>query len=880
MNIFGPELTQRLRASTYLSDLLSQYGEPTGHSAGAALESLEELKVDDPDISTQLVEAKKRFALGWSALALSETLEFSELGRLQCAFADATLDIALRAAWAQEVAAQRKNVMGGTPDGLFILGLGKLGGLDLNFSSDVDLIAFYDPDVLSVSKNSGQNYIVNKVLRRFTQIITPPRGSDFVWRVDWRLRPEASVSQLGMAIPAAENFYFFRALPWHRLALMKARCVAGDMKIGRDFLDTLTPFIWRQNLDFRALDELAHLKSSINLEHPNLRHERQFDDPITEHAGGFNLKLGRGGIREIEFMANALQLIWGGKMRSLRTSNTLTALNELSTLGHLETECADTLSATYISLRQSENAVQMLGNEQTHIIPEESESQLAILTLLGRSEWQDYCQNIESRRRHVSTEFNRLFAVDSDKIEPPKSALSLESLSSQSREIARSWLEGFSNYGIPRSRLNQFETLGKTLLSRALDAETTGHISHDLVIARIDKFLHALSRSEQYLRLLQSQPAVLNALITPLVYSPHMTVLLEQSPHIIDAFLSPTSYVNQIDTAAHSPDASFVLADKDYETRLERLRRFVNEGLFQYYHCFLQGRDTLARIQSNLTALADTTLETALIIAAEDMGLDRLPITVLGLGKMGTKRMAPLSDIDLIFISDDSCDQAVATKAVRRMRTILTTKLREGIAYELDMRLRPSGRSGPPAVTFSSFKDHHKTRAKTWEHIALCSSRIVAGDPNLGRKIQAHINEVLARPRSSQQLREDALIMWNRLSEQRITATPLTQFNSKLREGGLMQAEYMQSCYKLAGLPDPGFDEAIEFWSRQQIWERLLGLTETALGDAPIHFKSFAPKADLKRAKALQSFVIGATQTYFKGVTASPNSVESSIEWL
>jgi len=446
------------------------------------------------------------------------------------------------------------------------------------------------------------------------QILKPRNSPDFIWRVDWRLRPEASASQLSMSIDMAQDFYFFRALPWHRLALMKARVIAGDEAVGKAFLQNITPFIWRQNLDFRALDELAHLKSRINLEHPALRQQRAAPEPITDDAVGFNVKLGSGGIREIEFIANAQQLVWGGKQYELRTPNTLEALEELVALGHMDGGISAQLSSSYIRLRQLENVIQMLGNEQTHIVPASDTDRETILTLLGKTDWPSFCEEVKSIRRFVNN--------------------------------------------------------------------------------------------------------LLNALIPPLLHSPHMTILLEQSPHIIDVFLSPQ---NGLDTA-------FIFSSDDYETRLERLRRFVNENLFVYYTVFMSEGGTAIALQKNLTALADATIDAALKIVADDLKLDALTITVLGLGKMGTSRMAPLSDIDLVFIFEDETDPDVSQKIVRRLRTALTTKLSEGIAYELDMRLRPSGRSGPPAVKLSSFIDHHESRAHNWEHIALAHSRIVAGD--------------------------------------------------------------------------------------------------------------------------------------------------------
>ena len=466
--------------------MVSDYGFPAEAAAQEALESLAAINPSGPTAPKALLEAKARFALGWSALALSRGAEFSDLGHLQTSFADRSIDLALRTAWKIEAKALKLKKIPDTVPGLFIFGLGKLGGTDLNFSSDVDLIAFYDPDTLPVPTHMGQGYIVNKVLKTMTRILKPRNSAEFIWRVDWRLRPESSASQLAMPIDMAQEFYFFRALPWHRLALMKARVVAGDIETGEKFLDTITPFIWRQNLDFRALDELAHLKSRINLEHPALRQQRAAPEPITADAAGFNVKLGSGGIREIEFIANAQQLVWGGKHYSLRTSNTLEALTELTKLGHLDEAICERLSGCYKAFRNLENAIQMLGNEQTHIVPSSPEQQQAILILLGEDDWDIASQQIEKMRRFVSAEFGNIFEAS----EPEAGTSgafenSLKALAPRQRDIVQGWLNGFDIQLTGSKNKHKFQQLGTRLLERIFNSSGDTQIAID----RIDSFL-------------------------------------------------------------------------------------------------------------------------------------------------------------------------------------------------------------------------------------------------------------------------------------------------------------------------------------------------------------------------------------------------------
>ncbi len=795
-----------LSASPYLSGLVERYGVPNAQSAGDAISALSTAEAD------ALSRLKARFNLGWAHLALTESVPFSDLGKMQSAFADGALDVALRSAW-------NKAKLPGDPKGLFILGLGKLGGHDLNFSSDIDLIAYFDPEQFPVQKARGQAHIAGQIMRTLTQILQPRGTSDFVYRVDWRLRPEASVSGLAMSVNRAEDFYFRRALPWHRLALLKARVVAGDKARGQDFLRQLSPFLWRQNLDFRAIDQLADLKRRINLEHPRLRLERAARRSIETEPLGFNIKLGTGGIREIEFIANALQMIWGGKHYNLRTTNTLEALSALENEGLLDKGQA--LSTIYESHRKLENALQMLQNGQEHVLPDTKDGWTALAGLLGQSPDPLFTKITADRHvvhRHFSTMFETQMADD-----PAKKEVALPSLERQAQTIVTDWEMGFRRYGIAPDTTARLKPLARAL------KEKLGRTANPAdAIKRIDSYLGTLSRSGQYLSLLAANPSLLDALIGPLLHSPHMSILLEQSPHIIDTFLAPSP-----------PDPRFVLVEADYETRLERLRRFVNEGLFQAYHRFLNTGNAPA-LSSDLTHLAETAVATALTIMRDDLGQPDLPICVLGLGKLGERRMAPQSDLDLVFLFSDEVDRDLAARAVRRLSTILTTPLREGIAYELDMRLRPSGRSGPPAVTLSAFRRHHAERARTWEHIALVPARVIAGDKKLSEQVTEALSSILSRPRNLDQLHRDAHHMWGKLRDERIRSVPTDQWGTKLRQDGLMTADFWGAVDRLGG--GEGAEKLQVAWTELLYWERLLGLTGQTVSAIPAFYSDKMPK--------------------------------------
>lgn len=841
----------QIEFSPYLKGIADGYTQRGG---------LDDLLAKVPQASAEdLLELKLQFSLG---LAQRDFTSFDKIGEIWSRFADQTIDRAVALAWAQTAKRHRLKLPEGDVPGFFILGLGKLGGQDLNFSSDVDLIAFFDAEAIPVPKHMGQAFIASDVCKRLTQILQPRNQPNFVWRVDWRLRPESSGTGLAMSASKAETFYFFRSLPWHRLALMKARCVAGDRQAGVEFLGRLEPYIWRRNLDFTTLDELAALKTRINNEHPGLQNERAAPNPITPEAKGFNLKLGRGGIREIEFIANAQQLIHGGKRPALRVTHTRTALAQLAEAKLLSEADCETLRDDYSVFRRIENATQMISNEQTHIIPNDN----AFLSLQALLDYPaDLDEDIYRRRKRVHEMFLELFA----NAPTSETTIDLSSLDGAAEKIALSWRHGFKNHGLSHVAPNKFKDLGHRLTARVLRQPR-----EDRAFERVDNFLKQIGRSEQYFALLNRHPNLLDRLITPLLHSPHMSEILQQSPHIIDIFIAanPGSLEEQ---------SQFVLTSPDYENRLEALRRFVNEQLFLSYSHFLDGTQTAPNTQTQLTALAEQTLTLSIQIVSEDLGLSTIPITVLGLGKMGTQAMAPQSDLDLIFIFADDVETDLAAKIVQRLRTTLTVKLREGIAYELDMRLRPSGRSGLPAVKLSSFREHHMKRAHSWEHIALAPARIVAGDKSLGEDVMKIKAEIFARPRDIQAFREDAFTMYHRLLDERIADTPPDVWRTKLRTGGLMAADYIRSCHIVSGhKPDIELRRAIEAWNALQMWERLLGLKGKSVNETPRRFAETINISTLAEHQMnLEKLVKRSVSAFFKDTENTPQTDPRPIMW-
>lgn len=855
-------IESQIAASPYLSRLLEESSISLDEDLKllgyleSICDSLVQSEIDDlNEGEAKLLQAKTDFAFAWSLAELSRQGTQAERGLLQTRFAEVSIDYALRLAWLSVGIKQKAlqsitiETLGRVP-GLFIFGMGKLGGNDLNFSSDVDLVAYFDPSVLPVPDMLGKSYVCHQVLQSMTKLLGQGGQSNFVWRVDWRLRPNASATSLAMSVVAAEQYYFYQASPWHRLALMKARVVAGDESLGKQFLQSLAPFIWRQNLDYRALDELAEIKQRINLEHPALRAQRQWREPIVDEIAGFNVKLGSGGIREIEFIANALQLVWGGRIAELRVPNTVEALRVLAERKRIQLDDSLRLIDCYQLLRKVENAIQILGNQQTHLIPSSQALQQGLLVLLDITTWAELVTLLNSARRFVSKNFDALFADQGPAKQEP--IVWPEGLTQQADDIVEAWEAGYYIYGVSNQVRHRLVPLTRGIASYLAEDEEQVSESASDTIVRLHDFFRSLPSGEQYFRLLAESPALLRSIVPPLLHSLPMTVLLQQSPHIIDCYVEG-------DWRYPQPfDSQYVLQTDDYGEQLERMRRFVNEYLYQLYLSFSQGALSVVDFQLALSSLAEHSLELALQVVCQNMGLKESPITVIGMGKVALRRMSPLSDLDLIFLFDqDDVSLDLASRFVSRLQTAISTPMREGILYELDTRLRPSGRSGAPTVSIDSFANHHNERAHTWEHIALMPSRVVAGSRAPEARINSIKRRVVSTSRNQDQFLRDAAKMWHRIAEHRVKDTPLQIMNSKLRVGGLMQAEYLAACLilqnasshpisslefdsmlaqcltqtDLAGTGLEELPEIIQFWRIQQLWERLLGKTEASLSN-------------------------------------------------
>ena len=843
-------LLQRIDSSDYLSGLLERHADLAVYASAAKcvdvplLRSVIKALSDCADgqgaetvqRSAQLRIHKQRFSLLWSIADLSGSIDFAMLGQLQSEFAarsiDAALDIALHSQKISKLFARGETL---TPQsvGIFILGLGKLGGRDLNFSSDVDLIAFYDKESLKIAPMMGASHVVTECLKSLTKILSEQTEHGFVWRVDWRLRPHASLRNLSMLSEKALDFYHYQAQPWHRLAMIKARPVAGNMRLAQVFLSDLNSFMWRSSLDFRAIDDIATLKEKINLEHPALATQRAQQGIMLEQGQGMNLKLGNGGIREIEFIVNAMQMLWGGRKPALRISNTMAALAVLVEEGLMQGDDAVALTAAYKFLRRAENRLQMQDNAQLYYVPDSEPALSAFLLRCGAGDWAAFNHTLSQHRQQVQRLFKQFFKTElaSQDESEITSGVHLEGLTDAAQDVMLAWESGFRCYGLAHDQLAQFQPLLYALLQ---EIQHSGRNASEAVL-QIDDYFRRLPPGGQYFRLLKDFPWLLEKIIAPLLLSPSMTSLLQQSPHIIDRFLEQTE--------SDALDTTIVFSTSDYESRLENLRRLANEELYLRFSHFFESQLGPVAFQQQLTGLAESLLQAAIRVACEEMGLAESPIAVIGFGKLGAQGMMPKSDLDLVYLCDTMQSHALASKCASRLNTVINTPMREGRVYELDTRLRPSGQSGSVTISLTSYEQHQFERAFSWSHLAMVPARFVAGNAQVGEKFAKIKRAVLSRPRNIRQFKHDCAKMLQRVQQQKIVAAEPDQFIAKNRPGGLFELEYLVYCQSVLAAvaqPDigsmefqalletleqahPGLCEAYDVLRRLQLEIRLFG---------------------------------------------------------
>lgn len=693
--------------------------------------------------------------------------------------------------------------------GLICLGMGKLGAQELNYSSDIDIIIFYDNESHKYNGIKSPQEYFSKLVRDMVSIIEEHTTDGFVFRVDLRLRPDPGSTPPVISTLAAETYYESTGQNWERAAMIKARPVAGDFEAANIFLKNLNPFIWRRSLDFAAIEDIHSIKRQINA----VKGGSEIKVP------GHNVKLGRGGIREIEFFVQTQQLIWGGRDTRLRNRSTCNALRALKNAGHVSESTMNDLLVAYNMLRKVEHRLQMTNDQQTHDIPSNPEKLKNLSEFMGFKSVKLFVEKMKLTLHQVENHYATLFdgsptlglpgsLVFTGGEDHPDTLKTLSEVGFKKPEtvsvIIRNWHTGrFIALRSERAR----ELLTK-MVPNLLKAFSQTH-DPDSALIKFNDFLSGLPAGVQLLSLLHTNPVLFSLLSEIMGSAPHLAETLRRHPILFDYVLTSDFYDTPPNTEflVSELNTKLVLA-KDFEDVLDITRRQVNDRLFQTGILILRGHLKPIEAGIHLTSIADAVLQVLYKRVFEEFinihgCTNGDGLAIVALGKLGGQEITVGSDLDLLFIYDDSFNDAhndisdgkkslginvYYTRLGQRFLSAITAPTGQGSLYDVDMRLRPSGNSGPLASSLTSFIEYHLTTSWTWEQMALTRARVVCASTTLRESIEMAIQNVLIKRRNPDNLVVDVFNMRKRIARDR---PQISKWDAKNIRGGLVDIEFI-----------------------------------------------------------------------------------------
>ncbi|MEJ6394658.1 glutamine-synthetase adenylyltransferase [Gymnodinialimonas sp. 2305UL16-5] len=770
----GPEMAELIRGSAgsspYLTGLIGKEGHWLSHALDQPPEDvIAELIAATGDLTAETLNVglrglKRRAALIVALADLGGVWALPTVTQAWSDFADACVSAAL--AVHVKTQAKRGKIPGQTEEdalrdgaGMVALAMGKMGAGELNYSSDIDLICLFDETRFhgpAEEMEARAGFI--KATRAMAASLGDITADGYVFRTDLRLRPDASVTPVCISMAAAERYYEAEGRTWERSAYIKARPAAGNVAAGARFLEALVPFVWRRHLDFAAVAETMDMRQRIR-DHKGL-HSRALE--------GRNLKLGPGGIREIEFFAQTRQLVAGGRDPALRQPRTVKALAALARADWISRDQAGALADHYTALREAEHRVQMIDDAQTHDLPGSAAGFARLACLSGVDDVDRYRADLEDRLAAVEEITGDLYASKTRIQEAPE-------VSAGAQDIMARW----PGYPALRSTRGQeiFDRLKPDLLARfALAAKP------DEALANFDGFLRGLPAGVQLFSLFEANPSLVDLICDICATAPGLAQYLSRHSAVLDAVLDGQFFAPWPGAQELRDDLMQELAPLDYEAQLDMARRWRREWHFRVGVHLLRGlisAEDAARHYSDLGEAVVAALWPAVCaqIAQRHGPAPGRGGVVLAMGSLGAQEMNAASDLDLIVIFDagdvDMTDgprpldpRNWFAKATKALITALSAPTAEGKLYDVDMRLRPSGGQGPVATSLAAFERYQRDEAWTWEHMALTRARAVAGDASLARDVEAvRCDVIAARQGQAQEVLDDAAQMRARLAE-------------------------------------------------------------------------------------------------------------------
>jgi glutamate-ammonia-ligase adenylyltransferase len=799
--------------------------EPEGHlrdllaiSGSAAAEAF---SIDDAMVILRRMKAEAALLIAladiggvWPVMRATQAL--TEL-------ADRAVDAAVRFALSEAARAGRLQLSDKNrpqlDSGYIVLAMGKMGAFELNYSSDIDLIVFFDPDSAALPKDAEAAPTFVRITQRLVKLLQEHTGDGYVFRTDLRLRPDPASTGIAISTHAALSYYESAGQNWERAMMIKGRACAGDIAAGQAILNELSPFVWRKYLDYAAVADVHAMKRQINA----------FRGHAEIAVEGHNIKLGRGGIREIEFFAQTQQLIAGGRNPHLRDRDTLTTLDKLCEDRWIGSDARDDMKAAYCFLRTVEHRLQMVNDEQTQSLPATRDDLERFARFLGFADRDAFATVLVRHLEKVQSHYARLFETTPEaeglSLTFPLDADDAKTLDRlavlgfksplEASSIVRHWLKGEHRSlagEVARSHLSDLLPILLDHIGRTDNPNAT--------LVLFDHFLANLHGAARLLSLLRQKPDLIALIALVLGTAPRLADTLARHPQVMDALVDPSFFGALPDDEELQRRLDAALAQSRYdEDLLERIRMFGLEYMFLIGVRILSGTLTARLAGEAFAGLADAVIcavhrAVSANFAVTHGDIRNSETAVLAMGKLGGREMTATSDLDLILAYDFDADHPESSgkrklygaqyfaRLTQRLINALTAQTNYGALYEVDMRLRPSGQAGPLATQIGSFTSYQENEAWTWEHMALTRARIVSASEEFGALVSNVIQDILRQPRDAGQIAGDVVEMRAAIAKEKGDGNP---WDLKYAAGGLVDLEFIAQYLQLVhahNLPD------------------------------------------------------------------------------
>ena len=766
------------------------------------------LGVDRDTVAATLRCRRHRLALAVALADLAGEFSLERLTGQLSEFADSAIDAAIGAAIAERIA-------GADTSGFAVIALGKLGSRELNYSSDVDLLLLFDPETLARRERDDPGENAVRIARRFVELLQQRTADGYVARVDLRLRPSPEVTPIVLPVGAAISYYESQALAWERAAFIRARACAGDLALGNNFLAEIQPFLWRRALDFGAIEEIREISQRI----------RDHYAQVQEFGPGFDLKRGRGGIREAEFFVQVQQLIHGGRDASVRCAPTLDAIAALVEAGWMDPATAARIGDAYRVLRTAEHRVQMIADKQDHRLPIEPAAMEQLAGLAGLAngtallDWiRPHCEAVGQEFDALAGERSVALSNDPDILAGELRAMGFEAPEEAIRLIVE-WRSGKARALRSQAARTAFEAMLPALLAAIAHSANPGH-----ALNRLADIVEKLSSGVNLFRLLEARPRMAETMALILVHAPALADQLARRPGLLDGLIDESSFAAPPDAATHAERFLAATGDLPFDRALDRVRQMVGERRFALGVQLIAGHRDPITIAEGYSDLAE-----GAIVALTELTMREFERThgrieggefiVLGLGRLGGRALTNASDLDLIYLYDapdgamsDAAKALSPTDYYNRLASRVTSALgvqtAAGPLYDVDTRLRPQGGQGMLAVSLNGFESYQREDAWTWEHMALCRARPLTGSEAVRERTRRLICDILMAPADAAKIRQDAVAMRAEMERHK---PPAGELDVKLGPGGLIDLEFAVHLLQLTrhiGL-DPRLEVAI-----------------------------------------------------------------------